>query len=390
MEDTAFYRWYPLAALAEVGGDPSSQGMSMERFHQRIARRAARWPYSLLATATHDTKRGEDVRARLLVLSEVPADWERAVRRWQSCNDSCRPDVDGTPVPDANEEYLLYQTLVGTWPTGSLDAESRRAYVERIVAYMQKALREAKLHTSWANPDEAYDQGVTMFVRRILDETRSGRFLEDLGSFVESIADAGWINGLAQCVLKICSPGVPDFYQGTELWDFHLVDPDNRSAVDFERRQSLLSELRFRAYTDLPGLVEELMDRWPDERLKMLVIWRGLELRRHQQDVFLKGSYLPLLAEGPRSGHVCSFAREHDGRWLLAAVPRLTAGVKRADFAAWWEGTLLRLPEAAPRHWRHAVNGRPVLADSPDPNAGILSLSDVFSEFPVAILAGEQ
>ena len=390
MEDTAFYRWYPLAALAEVGGDPSSNGISVARFHQRIAQRAERWPCSLLATATHDTKRGEDVRARLLVLSEVPEVWEQVIRRWQSCNDSCRVEVDGVRVPDANEEYLLYQTVVGTWPVQSLDPESWQAYRERIVAYMEKALREAKLHTSWANPDEPYEQGVKAFVRGILDKDRSGRFLQDLGAFVESIADAAWINGLAQCVLKICSPGVPDFYQGTELWDFHLVDPDNRSPVDFERRQTLLSELRFRASTDLPGLVEELIERWPDERLKMLVIWRGLELRRQQQTVFLEGSYVPLSGEGPRSGHVCSFVREHGGRWVLVAVPRSVANANRDTFSAWWEATSLPLPDNSPRRWRHVITGQPVLAENTGSSVGVLRLSDVFSQSPVAILEGEN
>jgi (1->4)-alpha-D-glucan 1-alpha-D-glucosylmutase len=390
MEDTAFYRWYPLAAMAEVGGDPSSHGISVGRFHQRIAQRVEHWPCSLLATATHDTKRGEDVRARLLAISEVPEVWEQAIRRWQSCNESCRVEVDGLRVPDANEEYLLYQTVVGTWPIPLPDPGAWNTYVERIAAYMEKALREAKLHTSWANPDGLYEQGVKAFLRGILDKRRSPRFLQDLATFVESIADAGWINGLAQCVLKICAPGVPDFYQGTDLWDFHLVDPDNRSPVDFERRATLLSELRMRAYADLSGLVKELMAEWPDERLKMLVIWRGLELRRRHRNVFLEGSYQPLSSEGPRSGHVCSFVREHGGRWVMAVVPRSVAGVNRAEFSAWWDATSLQLPDNAPRHWRHIITGQSVLATNGDSATGMLRLIDVFSQFPVAILEGTE
>ena len=235
LEDTAFYRYYPLASLNEVGGDPTIPGITVEQFHKRIAERADHWPASMLATGTHDTKRGEDLRARLNVLAEIPEQWEAAVRRWQFINESKRAELDGAPVPDANEEYLIYQTLVGTWPLEPLDAAGHETYVDRIVAYLDKALREAKLHTSWLNPYEEYDQAVAAFIRAILDNTQSD-FVHDLSTLARSISDAGFVNSLAQTLVKICVPGVPDFYQGVEFWDFNLVDPDNRQPVDFAAR----------------------------------------------------------------------------------------------------------------------------------------------------------
>src|SRR5208282_4335835 len=216
LEDTAFYRLYPLASLNEVGGDPAVPGVSVEQFHRRNAERLADWPFSMLATATHDTKRGEDMRARLNVLSEAPQEWAEAFARWQKLNQQRKTEIDGSPAPDANEEYLLYQTLVGTWPLYVPRPAQGAAYSERIVRYMDKALKEAKLHTSWLNPSDEYDRAVADFVRAILDKNTSAEFLQDLDAFARSIADAGWINSLAQCVAKNCAPGCPDFYQGTE------------------------------------------------------------------------------------------------------------------------------------------------------------------------------
>ena len=209
LEDTAFYRMYPLASLNEVGGDPAVPGTLIEQFHRRNTERLAKWPFSMLATATHDTKRGEDMRARLNVLSEAPQEWASAVIRWRDWNQQLKTEIDGEPVPDANEEYLLYQTLLGTWPLDALDSAERDKYIERIIRYMDKALKEAKLHTSWSNPHDEYDRAIADFVRKLFDETKLSDFLHDLDALVRSVADAGWINSLSQCVLKTWRRDVP-------------------------------------------------------------------------------------------------------------------------------------------------------------------------------------
>ena len=383
-EDTAFYRWYPLASLNEVGGDPAATGLSADRFHARMQQQAARWPLSMLATATHDTKRGEDVRTRLDVLSESPEAWEEAVFRWQSLNEGHRSEIEGSPVPDANEEYLLYQTLVGAWPLPQ-DKAASEEFVERIVAYMAKAMKEAKIHTSWANPNESHEKAVEGFARAVLDEGRSGQFLRDLSVLAGSIAAAGWINSLSQCLLKIAAPGVPDFYQGCELWDFHLVDPDNRRAVDFDHRKRLLAELQARAAVDLPSLAADVLSRWPDERLKMFVTWRALSFRREEPALFLEGQYLPLSAHGPRSDNICGFARQSGDHWAIAVAPRLIYEAASPDLAAWFEGTWLDLPSGAPQHWRNVFTGRDFAAEESGPGKH-LDLARLFAQFPIALL----
>jgi len=430
MEDTAFYRYYPLASLAEVGGDPSLPGVVPEQFHRANAQRAAAWPHALSATATHDTKRGEDLRARLNVLSETPAAWEQALRRWQQQNAVHRAEIEGEAVPDANEEYLLYQTLVGTWPLDRSPAERHAVYVDRIVAYMDKALKEAKLHSSWTNPDQEYETGVTNFIRAILDERVSGEFMADMTHFVSLLADAGFVNSLAQTLLKIASPGVPDFYQGTELWDFSLVDPDNRRPVDFARRQRLLAELQAQDREDPAGLVTRLMQRWPDESVKLHVIQRALAMRRRQPELFLEGDYQPLEIDGPRAEHLCALARRNERRWLIAVVPRLTlaacqreedlaaavavgqneaaggalsgghygaaprkpAPSRLADgsFAAWWHETRVRLPLEAGTDWHDALSDTHYTALETDEGVRLLDAAELLARLPVALLCSES
>jgi (1->4)-alpha-D-glucan 1-alpha-D-glucosylmutase len=421
LEDTAFYRWYPLASLNDVGGDPTLAGTSLEQFHRHNAQRLSAWPHTMLGTATHDTKRGEDVRARLNVLSEVPQPWRDAIGRWQGWNEPHRGEIDGAPVPDRNEEYLLYQTLVGTWPREP-SLSQQQDYVERIVHYMDKALKEAKLHTSWANPYEEYDRMVADFVRAILDRTKAPSFLRDLDAFVRSVADAGWINSLGQCVAKMCAPGCPDFYQGTELWDFHLVDPDNRGRVDFTRRRELLDQLQRCAERDLSALAAELLAVWPDERIKLFVMWRALRFRRERRELFTHGDYTAVPAEGPRGEHVCAFARQQGGSWALAIVPRLVAPLFRGEstaaegvtpttvlsaaaaatndrvpplfgpdgrFACWWRGTSLQLPSQAPTIWHHEIVGAQYAATMSSTGA-TLDLAQLFGDFPVAILEARE
>jgi (1->4)-alpha-D-glucan 1-alpha-D-glucosylmutase len=405
LEDTAFYRFYPLASLNEVGGDLAAATATPEHFHRRIIDRQAGWPDDMSATGTHDTKRGEDFRARLNVLSETPDTWDAAVRRWQEMNTPMLRESDGAPVPDPNEEHLIYQTLVGTWPTAALDDEGRASYIDRVVNYFEKALHEAKLHSSWLSPDQEYDQAVASFVRGILAE-RESPFVKDLDAFVRSIADAGYLNSLAQTLVKITAPGVPDFYQGTEFWDFNLVDPDNRRPVDFRRRKETLAWLVGEGQKDVGHLARELLRKWPDERIKMFLIWRALDFRRRNIELF-RGEYLPLTAEGPRHDNICAFARVLEDRWLLAIVPRMAlAGWQKSTPVAngsakgpilswplgrWWRETTLQLPAAAPTRWQHAITGDELDAAKPAEtsatNGPSLDLGAVLECFPVALLA---
>jgi (1->4)-alpha-D-glucan 1-alpha-D-glucosylmutase len=293
-----------------------------------------------------------------------------------------------------------------------LDHDGRRQYAQRIEQYMQKALREAKHHTSWLHPDEEYEQRVFDFLRAVLGEQTQDAFLEDLDLFVRSISDAGFANSLGQVVLKVCSPGVPDFYQGTELWDFNLVDPDNRRPVDFSHRKELLAELQACATDDLASLVEDLVAEWPDERIKLFTVWRALAARRQDPDLFLQGRYLPLTAEGPQSEQVCAFAREHQGRWLVAVAPRLSLARLRQPVlvgeaeeeiggglaldpsesgrvGAPWRDTALSLPLDAPDRWRNVFTEERHTAQGLG-DLELIDLADALGRFPVALLLGEE
>jgi (1->4)-alpha-D-glucan 1-alpha-D-glucosylmutase len=334
IEDTAFYRYVPLASLNEVGGSPDRFGTPVKRFHRRCQERRSSWPHGLSASSTHDTKRSEDVRARLNVLSEIPVEWERAIRRWRAMNAS---DIDPA------EEYLLYQTLVGTWERVD------DAYVSRIESYMVKALNEAKVHTSWLNPDEEHLRGMREFVRRILG---SPAFVEDMSAFVASISRAGRLNSLAQTLLKIAAPGVPDFYQGTELWDSSLVDPDNRRSVDFARRQEMLASIR----GGIPSDVEA-------PEMKLFLIHRALQFRRAHRELFAEGDHVPLEA-GRRA---IAFARRFGGEAAVAAVGRFFLSPER-----WGE---IDLPEG---RYSDIFTGREF--------AGRVSLSELFSVIPAVLL----
>src|SRR5215212_2094697 len=303
LEDTAFYRFYPLASLNEVGGEPALIGVSLERFHERNRDRQETWPHTLSATSTHDTKRGEDTRARINVLSEIPEEWNRALHRWRETNRGRKASIDGSAAPDANEEYLIYQTLVGTWPLGGLTDESRGDYTRRLQEYMQKALKEAKLHTSWINPNEEYERAVSDFVAALLDPSVSNDFVRDFEEFQRLTTRAGLLNSLSQVLLKATAPGVPDFYQGTELWAFTLVDPDNRRPVDYELRRQLLASLRDVDEGDVSEFVEGLLERPEDGRVKLYVTARALNFRRERADLFARGRYAPLAARGRRTAN---------------------------------------------------------------------------------------
>ena len=390
-EDTAFYIHNRLISLNEVGGNPASAGVSLNAFHRRAVEMLARWPHSLNATSTHDTKRSEDVRSRINVLSELPKEWEKRLLLWSHWNEGRKKSLAGRLVPNRNEEFLLYQTLLGVWP---LDDSEISSVNERVASYMVKAVREAKVSSHWIRPDREYEGAVCDFVASILEARDENRFLTDFLAFEKRIAHYGALNGLAQVLLKIASPGVPDFYQGTELWDFSLVDPDNRRPVDFARRDLLLNELliREREFPDALPLVQDLLSHWRDGRIKLFLTCKALNFRKQRRELFLAGSYLPLSVSRGKKEHIIAFAREHSGNWAIAAVPRLmTRLVTPDDFPVgqktWGAQGALLLPEGSPDRWRNAFTGEAFYASVTNGKKSV-PLSDVFRHFPVALLAG--
>ncbi len=396
VEDTVFYTYNRLVSLNEVGGSPDRYGVSPAAFHRQNAERLERWPHSLLATSTHDTKRGEDVRARLDVLSEMAAEWEAALGRWGRLNAPKKIVVEDQPAPDRNDEYLLYQILIGAWPAEPLTAAVLASFRTRIADYMRKATKEAKVHTSWVNPNEEYDDAVQQFVARVLPDAADDPFLTDLLAFQQRVAFFGYFNSLAQVLLKLTCPGVPDFYQGSELWELSLVDPDNRRPVDYQRRRDMLNELQNRidaASDDLRPLAAELLANLPDGRIKLYLIYRALHFRREHESLFAHGAYTPLEASGPKRDHVCAFARSMGDEAVLVVVPRLvvrlTDGAQNPPMGPEvWETTRLALPPAlAGRRWRNVFTGEIVAADDQEGASG-LSLAAALGTFPVALLEG--
>jgi (1->4)-alpha-D-glucan 1-alpha-D-glucosylmutase len=393
VEDTAFYVYNRLLSLNEVGGDPGRFGVSRRELHRFQQERQARWPWSLSASSTHDTKRSEDIRARLNVLSELPDEWRSAAARWHELNAGHFENVDDMPVPGADEEYFFYQTLVGAWPVEPCPAKAYRAFVDRIAAYMEKAMHEAKVHTSWINPNPPYDEAMRRFVTKVLDPAVSEPFLSDLRAWQQRISHYGFYNSLAQTLLKICSPGVPDTYLGSELWDFSLVDPDNRRPVDFALRRRLLADLNRlgRAATERVALVRSLLKTKDDGRIKLFVTQRALQCRRANAGLFTKGDYVPLEAEGPQARHVFSFLRSEGSRQALVAVPRLLVQLGTPPDGApvgeaIWHNSILRLPLGAPAGtWRDVFTGN-IATPETRGDQRILFLAEVFRDFPVALL----
>jgi (1->4)-alpha-D-glucan 1-alpha-D-glucosylmutase len=397
LEDTAFYCYNRLLSLNEVGGDPARFGVTPAALHRYLKDRCERWPAALSTSSTHDTKRSEDVRARLNVLSGWPNEWQANVVRWSKLNETHRVVVDEEPAPDANEEYFLYQTLLGAWPLEPCGDEEYARFVERIQDYMEKALHEAKVHSSWINPNRAYDEAVRQFVGRVLDRQANAAFLDDFQPFQRALSHFGLFNALSQTLLKLTAPGVPDTYQGMELWDFSLVDPDNRRPVDYERRWRLLHELKGQAEAaaaGLPKLARELTVAKEDGRIKLYVTYRVLQCRAEQPELFLSGEYLPLEADGPRQEHVFAFARRREQRWAVVAVPRLPTRLMDGPPSlplgrdAWQESTL-PLPDDAPPRLRNVFTGEE-LAVAEREGRRCLSLADVFAHCPVALLLAQS
>jgi (1->4)-alpha-D-glucan 1-alpha-D-glucosylmutase len=394
IEDTAFYRYNALVSLNEVGGNPSQFGFTVSAFHGASQDRAARWPHTMLATSTHDTKRSEDVRVRIGVLSELPAVWRLNLRRWSRINRSKKRKVEDAVVPSPNDEYLLYQTLLGSWPLEPLDERGLAAYCERIQAYMVKAAREAKVHTSWINVNEEYETALRDFVQALLGRADNNLFLDDFRGSQRYIAWIGMLNGLAQAAIKFASPGVPDTFQGCELWTLSLVDPDNRRPVDYALRRRLLAEMR-----ELHGhppetrtsRLRELMQAPEDGRCKLYVTYCGLCLRREREALFQRGGYSALAVEGEREHQLVAFARRLDSAGAILVAPRLvTTIVPQPGFvplgAAAWGDTVILVPWLDPRaRIRNVYTGREVRLRDGE-HGRHLAVSDLFEDFPVALL----
>jgi (1->4)-alpha-D-glucan 1-alpha-D-glucosylmutase len=386
LEDTALYVYNCLTSLNEVGSE--AHPVSVSEFHAFNAHRRANWPNALNATSTHDTKRGEDVRQRLNVLSEMPREWEERLSRWRNINRGHLLRVGKMPVPDPNEEILLYQTLVGFWPLSELDQAGVK---NRLKNYVIKAAREAKVYTRWISPDPDHEDALMAFVDAILEPTPHNHFLKDFQQFQAQVAYFGFLNSLSQVVLKIASPGIPDFYQGTELWDLSLVDPDNRRPVDFQKRLALAKELRQKEARAPGSLLPRLLSRWQDGGIKLFVTAKALNFRRTRPALFLEGDYLPLESRGKKNRHLVAFARRQDENWVLAVVPRLCSQLTPAGTPPLgpevWGKDGLSLPPGAPQVWENVLT-RAALRVPPGRPTPALPLAEVFRSLPVALLAG--
>ena len=374
IEDTAFYIYNRFVSLNEVGGETHHFGTPPDAMHAYLTARQKLWPHALSAMSTHDTKRSEDVRARINVLSEIPDEWRRHVQRWGELNAPLRRQIDGQPAPSRNDEYLLYQTLIGAWPLAPDAIDD--TFLKRIQTYMTKAMREAKVFSSWTSPNEAYEGAVTDFVSRLVAHRP---FLHDFLPFQANVARFGLVNSLAQTLLRLTAPGVPDTYQGQEVWDFSLVDPDNRRPVDYARRRELLDSIRNTA--DGRALLEHMSDG----RMKLFITSRVLSLRREHPGLFTTGTYEPLPARGANGAHAFAFARRNDGCTAIAIVPRLAAtlGGDAANGAAKWGDTSIALPPAT---WRNVFT-----AEALDVTPGAATpLSALLGDFPVALLINDN
>jgi (1->4)-alpha-D-glucan 1-alpha-D-glucosylmutase len=387
-EDTTLYIYNRFLSLNEVGGDPSQFGTGVDAFHRFNLRRGRSWPHSLNATSTHDTKRGEDVRARLNVLSEIPDEWERYVFNWGEANRRHKRLVKGREVPDRNDEYFLYQSLVGGLP---LAKEEHAAFVDRVKNYMIKAVREAKVHTGWLKPDTDYEDAFTAFIENILEPAEDNSFVGELREWTRKIARFGALNSLSQVLLKLTCPGAPDLYQGTELWDLHFVDPDNRQPVDFERRRRFLAEIRKREKESLKGLLADVLTGWEDGRVKLFLTHKALNFRQRHKELFQSGSYIPLVISGAAANRVCAFARRKGTDWTVVAVPRFPtalfpAGNVPLGGQGAWENTMLELPDNSPHAWKSVFTGETLLGTETTDGKKGLYLKHLFLDFPVALL----
>jgi len=386
LEDTSFYRYNRLVSLNEVGGNPGNFGTSIEEFHRANAERQTRWPCSMLSSSTHDSKLSEDVRARIDVLSEIPALWQLALRRWRDWNRKKKPMIEGAPAPTRKDEYRLYQILVGMWPDEALDENGWSGFSERIRKYMLKSAREAKEHTSWANTNPDYENAVSGFVRAVLKRSSKNQFLSDFEGFHRRVARAGTFNSLSQCLLKLTSPGVPDIYQGNEMLHFSLVDPDNRRPVEYRSRQQALEELLHASKSPPNSSAQNNRPPADPGKAKLYLTWKTLSLRKAEPALFQKGNYIPLKVSGSKAGHVIAFAREHAGCSAIIAVPRFCAillgdNLETVCAEGLWSDTYVETIGKAAPCYHDVFTGEciPLVGD-------LLPLAKLFRHLPFALL----
>jgi (1->4)-alpha-D-glucan 1-alpha-D-glucosylmutase len=386
-----------LISLNDVGGDVRQFGHDVADFHYGNTTRLENFPHTMLTTSTHDSKRNEDVRARINVLSELTDQWQTHLTKWRKINRSKRSKVEKRTAPSRNDEYLFFQTLLGVWPFTPMEREQHKHFIERIFEYMIKAAREAKRRTSWINPDKGYEVALQRYVQKVLKPSARNAFLKDFVPFAEQIAWYGMLNSLGQILLKIASVGVPDIYQGNEVWRFCLVDPDNRRAVDFEQRVKMLTALKELVSdgpeADLASRVRTLLTDISDARIKLYVTWRALGLRRVWPEVFQHGEYLALETAGTKKQHLIALARHYGAKTVLVVVPRWCVGLvgekKLPVGEQVWDDTMVLLPDTiTARSFRNVYTAETVIAQ-PTYKTQTLSASALLSQFPVGLFISE-
>ncbi len=385
-EDTVLYIYNKLISLNEVGGNPNRFGVTPGEFHAFARERAARRPLTMNATATHDMKRGEDVRARINVLSELPREWQNALKYWQRINKSAKSVrlQNGEYMPDANDEYFIYQTIIGTYPFAGDDMSQ---YVSRVKEYIIKAIREAKVHTAWIKSDTEYEEACAAFIETLLEKGDQNRFLQEFLPFQRRIAFHGMLNSLSQTLIKITAPGIPDFYQGAELWDLSMVDPDNRRPVDYEKRKRMIAEVRGLETPRLPDFIQRVLESPENGLVKLFLITRALRARNRHRAAFESSNYMPLEIEGAYRANCIAYARHDGDTWAITAAPlQTTELVNEGQFPvgrAVWQDTAIVLPEGASTVWTDALCGERLNAES-----GRVPLADALKHFPGALLIG--
>ena len=391
LEDTAFYVYNRLISLNEVGGSPDRFGTPLETFHGQNIERIKFWPHALITTSTHDTKRSEDVRTRIDVLTEIPDEWRKHLIYWRRLNKKNKVVIDGKFVPDLNEEYLLYQTLIGAWPIGQMNEDEYEIFKKRIKDYMLKASKEAKVNTSWINPNTIYEDALIVFIERIMNNPSDNKFLKDLLPFQKQISHYGMFCSLSQTLLKITSPGVPDFYQGTEIWNLSLVDPDNRRPVDYSIRTRMLEEIKKReTEITLRELARDLVADKDNGMIKLYLIYKALHYRRKNREIFERGEYLTIEVMGEKANNVCAFARRIGNSTVLVVAPRFFAGLMQQEDLPFgkevWKDSFIVVPFDTPGvRYQNIFTGETLTAVSYK-GATVLYLSEIIANFPVALM----
>ncbi|MFH1223013.1 MAG: malto-oligosyltrehalose synthase, partial [Pseudomonadota bacterium] len=382
-EDTVLYIYNRLISLNEVGGHPIYFGVPRKEFHSFCKGMSEKLPHSMNATSTHDTKRGEDVRARINVLSEMPREWAGRVKMWNKLNKKNKKKIGEGYFPDNNDEYFIYQTLIGVYPFD----EQPDIFKERVKEYLIKAVREAKVHTAWIKNDTDYESACVNFIEQILKEDDNNQFLKDFLPFQKKAAFYGTLNSLSQAMIKMTAPGVPDFYQGCELWELNLVDPDNRRPVDYDKRISMLADIKERSKNDINGLLKELSSDGRDGKIKLYLIYKTLEFRKAHPDIFETGSYVPIETTGKLKDNVISFMRKSGKGSAVVIAPRFYSYfMKEGEMVAnsdIWGDTSVVLPEGSPAEFKDILTGNTIKCSD-----NTIAVSTVQTLLPVSLLYG--